>query len=322
MSYSFVFLPPVGEHARSLGAAVQAAISDIEIAYCSDRDQALAALPGARAAFGTLDTELLAAASDLEWLASPAAGPPKGYYFPELIASDITVTNIRGIYNDHISTHIMAFVLAFSRNMHRYFHDQFKGYWRKGGESSPSTYLPESTALIVGVGGIGAETARQCKNWGMTTIGVDPRVAEVPMGVDELHQPDALDRLLPQADFVIATAPQTPTTEGLFTAAKFEQMRNGAFFINIGRGSNVVLADLDQALREGRIAGAALDVFEVEPLPEGHPLWTAPNFLMTPHVAASGPYLEDRRRDLLVENCRRFARGEQLVNIVDKSNWF
>ena len=97
---------------------------------------------------------LLAAASDLEWLASPAAGPPKGYYFPELIASDITVTNIRGIYNDHISTHIMAFVLAFARGMHRYFRDQFEGHWRKGGEGSPSTYLPEATALSVGVGGI------------------------------------------------------------------------------------------------------------------------------------------------------------------------
>ena len=159
MSYKFVFLPPAGERARSLGAAIQAAVSGIEIAYGDDRDQALAALPGARAAFGTLDAELLAAASDLEWLASPAAGPPKGYYFPELIASDITVTNIRGIYNDHISTHIMAFVLAFARGMHRYFRDQFEGHWRKGGEGSPSTYLPESTALIVGVGGIAVTAA-------------------------------------------------------------------------------------------------------------------------------------------------------------------
>ena len=322
MSYKFVFLPPAGERARSLGATVQAAVPGIEITYCDNRDQALAALPGARVAFGTLDPGLLAAARDLEWLASPAAGPPKGYYFPELIASDVTVTNIRGIYNDHISTHIMAFVLAFSRGMHRYFRDQFDGHWRKGGESSPSTYLPESTALIIGVGGIGAETARQCKNWNMTTVGIDPRVEEPPTGVDELHRPDALNRLLPHADFVIATAPQTPDTEGLFTAAKFEQMRDSAFFINIGRGSNVALGDLNQALREGLIAGAALDVFEVEPLPDGHPLWTAPNFLMTPHVAASGPYLENRRRDLLVDNCQRFARGEQLVNIVDKANWF
>jgi phosphoglycerate dehydrogenase-like enzyme len=322
MSYKFVFLPPVSERTRTFSAPILAAVPDLEIVYCEHRQEALAALPGARACFGTLDAELLAAAADLQWLAAPAAGPAKGYYFPELIASDVAVTNFRGIFNDHISAHIMAFVLVLSRGMHRYFRDQFASTWRKGGEASPSTYLPESTALIIGVGGIGAETARQCKNWGMKTVGVDPRVASPPDGVDELHRPDALNSLLPTADFAILTAPQTPNTEGLFTSARFEQMKDSAYFINIGRGSNVKLLDLDQALREGQIAGAALDVFAEEPLPEGHPLWTAPNFLMTPHVAASGPYLEDRRRDLLVENCKRFAEGEELVNIVDKENWF
>jgi len=322
MSFKFVFLPPTSERTRDLAAPLEAAVPEIEIVYCETRADALAALPGAGACFGTLDPELLAAGSDLKWLAAPAAGPPKGYYFTELIASDIVVTNFRGIFNDHISAHIMAFVLTLSRGMHRYFRDHFAGTWRQGGESSPSTYLPESTALIIGIGGIGAETARQCKNWGMATIGLDPRVESSPTGVDELHHPDALDRVLPRADFVILTAPQTPNTEGLFTSAKFEQMKESAYFINIGRGSNVKLDDLDQALREGQIAGAALDVFEQEPLPEDHPLWTAPNFLMTPHVAASGPYLEQRRQDLLVENCRRFANGEELANIVDKEKWF
>ena len=99
-------------------------------------------------------------------------------------------------------------------------------------------------------------------------------------------------------------------------------MKETAFFINIGRGSNVALADLDQALRQGVIAGAALDVFETEPLPAEHPLWKAPNFLMTPHTAAAGPYLGQRRLDLMVENCRRFAAGDELVNVVDKANWF
>ena len=322
MSYKFVFLPPSGERTRAMAEAMTAAVADLEIVHCESRAEALSALGSARACFGTLDPELLAAAPRLEWLAAPAAGPAKGFYFPELIASDVVATNFRGIFNDHISAHIMAFVLVLSRGMHMYFRDQFEGHWRKGGESSPATYLPESTALIIGVGGIGAETARQCKNWGMKTVGIDPRVASTPAGVDELHRPDALDKLLPQADFVILTAPQTPNTEGLFTSAKFEQMQNSAYFINIGRGSNVSLADLDQALREGQIAGAALDVFETEPLPDGHPLWTAPNFLMTPHIAAAGPYLEDRRRDLLVANCQRLAKGEKLLNIVDKENWF
>ena len=317
-----MFLPPPNRRETLFAEAMRKAVPDVETVHCSTRQEALAALPGAAACFGTLDPELLTAGTSLKWLAAPAAGPPKGYYFDELIRSDVVVTNFRGIFNDHISTHIMAFILVFSREMHQYFRDQFKGRWREGGESRTSTYLPESTALIIGVGGIGGETARHCKHWGMCVIGVDPRVKTAPDGVDELHRPEDLDSLLTRADFVILTAPQTPSTEGLFNSAKFERMKECAFFVNIGRGSNVVLADLDRALREDQIAGAALDVFDEEPLPSGHPLWTAPNFLMTPHVAASGPHLDKRRVALMEENAKRFAEGRELVNIVDKANWF
>ncbi len=317
-----MFLPPPSRRENLFAEAMRKAVPNLEINHCSNRQEALAALPGADACFGTLDPELLTAGTNLKWLAAPAAGPPKGYYFNELIRSDVVVTNFRGIFNDHISTHIMAFILVFSREMHQYFRDQFEGRWQEGGESRTSTYLPESTALIIGVGGIGGETARHCKHWGMKVIGVDPRVTTAPDGVDELHRPEDLESLLPSADFVILTAPQTPSTEGLFNSAKFERMKQSAFFINIGRGSNVVLADLDRALRENQIAGAALDVFEEEPLPKEHPLWTAPNFLMTPHVAASGPHLHGRRVALMAKNAKRFADGEELVNIVDKANWF
>lgn len=322
MSFKFVFLTAANEQTRTYADAMAKVAPGLEVVYAAERSQQLVALAGARACFGTLDAELLAAAPQLEWLAAPAAGPPKGYYFAELIAGKVQVTNFRGIFNDHISAHIMAFVLCFARGMHQYFHDQYEGEWRKGGEMRPSAHLPEATALIVGIGGIGSATAVHCKHFGMRVIGVDPRVQAAPDGVDELKLPADLDALLPQADFVILTAPQTPSTEGLFTAAKFERMKETAFFINIGRGSNVALTDLDRALRDGGIAGAALDVFETEPLPAGHSLWTAPNFLMTPHTAAAGPYLGQRRLDLMVENCRRFAAGEELVNVVDKANWF
>lgn len=322
MSFKFVFLTAANEQTRAYAEAMTQVVPDMEVVYAAGRSEQLNALPGARACFGTLDAELLKAAPQLEWLAAPAAGPPKGYYFDELIASAVQVTNFRGIFNDHISAHIMAFVLCFARGMHQYFRDQFAGEWRKGGEMRPSAHLPEATALIVGIGGIGSATAVHCKHFGMRVLGVDPRVQAAPAGVDELHLPADLDALLPQADFVILTAPQTPSTEGLFTASKFALMKETAFFINIGRGSNVALTDLDQALRQGVIAGAALDVFETEPLPAEHPLWKAPNFLMTPHTAAAGPYLGQRRLDLMVENCRRFAAGDELVNVVDKANWF
>jgi phosphoglycerate dehydrogenase-like enzyme len=183
-------------------------------------------------------------------------------------------------------------------------------------------HLPESTALIVGVGGIGAETARVCAAFGMRVIGVDARREDVPAGVDELHRPEALDRLLPEADFVIMTVPHTPQTEGMMNAERFKLMKRSAFLINIGRGMTVRLDDLNQALRDGQIAGAGLDVFEIEPLPPDHPLWTAPNVLLTPHVAGQGPYLDDRRLEIIVDNARRFAAGRPLRNVVDKANWF
>ena len=137
-----------------------------------------------------------------------------------------------------------------------------------------------------------------------------------------MHGPAELDALLPRADFVIMTVPHTPATEGLMDRARLRRMKRTAFLINIGRGMTVRLDDLVAALQAGEIAGAGLDVFEIEPLPAGHPLWTAPNVLITPHTAGYGPYLDDRRLDILLDNCRRFASGEPLRNVVDKASWF
>ena len=138
-----------------------------------------------------------------------------------------------------------------------------------------------------------------------------------------LAAPTQLDERLGEADFVILTTPETPETIGLFNAARFARMRAGAYFINIGRGACVVTDDLVAALRTGQIAGAGLDVVSPEPLPAEHPLWTLPGVLLTPHVAIYGaPHQQERREALLLENCRRFARGEPLLNVVDKRQWF
>lgn len=323
MSYKFVFLPPVTDRHRDWAKSVATEVTGVNFVFAASREDAIAALADARAAYGTLDAELLAAAPRLQWLAAPAAGPRPGFYFPELVASDVIVTNQRGIFNDHISTHIMAFVLAFARGLQHLLPKQFAGVWSKGGETAVTTmFLPETTALIIGVGGIGGETARHLQHFGIHVIGIDPRVPEPPAGVHELYRPDALLEHIGRADFVIMTAPQTPATEGLMDAALLARMKDTAILINIGRGVNVKLDDLADALFAGTIGGAALDVFEIEPLPEGHRLWQAPNFLMTPHMAAAGPYLDDRRQQLLVENCRRLRDGEELQNVVDKNNWF
>ena len=286
------------------------------------KDQAEREITDADAAYGTLPDGVLEKAEKLRWLQAPAAAPPAGYYTEALIKHPVTVTNFRGIYNDHIAAHIMAFVLAFARGLQQYLPRQLVHTWTPKEEAARTVHLPEATALIVGVGGIGGEMARHCAGFGMRVIGVDARQETEPEGVAELHGPDALDDLLPRADFVIMTVPHTPETEGMMNAARLERMKRTAFLINIGRGMTVKLDDLVTALERGEIAGAGLDVFETEPLPADHPLWTAPGALLTPHVADTGPYLDERRFNVLLENCRRFAARKPLLNVVDKERWF
>jgi phosphoglycerate dehydrogenase-like enzyme len=216
----------------------------------------------------------------------------------------------------------MAFVLAFARGLHLYLPRQLERRWRPEPLDTAVVHLPEATALIVGVGGIGAEAARLAAAFGMRVIGVDARRREAPQGMAELHGAAALDSLLPRADFVILTVPHTPATEGFMNRARFQRMKRTAFFINIGRGMTTRLDDLVAALQAGEIAGAGLDVFEQEPLPAAHTLWTMPGVLITPHTAGFGPYLDDRRYEILLDNSRRFLRSEPLRNVVEKSSWF
>jgi phosphoglycerate dehydrogenase-like enzyme len=284
--------------------------------------EAEAAIASADAAFGTLPPALLAKARRLRWLQAPQAAPPAGYYYPELIAHGLTVTNFREIYNDHISAHILAFVLAFARGLHVFIPQQIRRVWAKPAEDQGVVPLPGSTALIVGLGGIGAETARLLAAFGVRVLAVDARRTDRPDCVAELHAAEALDLLLPQADFVILTVPHTPATEGFFDRARFRLMKRSAFFINIGRGMTTRLNDLVAALEAGEIAGAALDVYEQEPLPPEHPLWGMPNVLLTPHMAGYGPHLNERRFQIVQDNCRAFAEGRPLRNLVDKANWF
>jgi phosphoglycerate dehydrogenase-like enzyme len=321
-AFTLLMLPPQTALTRQWAARLQETVSGMKLIVADDVDAAASAIVTADAAFGTLPAELLAKAQRLRWLQAPQAAPPAGYYYPELVAHPLTVTNFREIYNDHISAHILAFVLAFARGLHIYIPQQLRRVWAKPTEDLGVVPLPGSTALIVGLGGIGAETARLLSAFGVRVLAVDARRTDKPEFVAEMHGPDALDQMLPQADFVILTVPHTPATEGFFNAAKFRLMKPSAFFINIGRGMTTKLNDLVAALKAGEITGAALDVYEQEPLPPEHPLWGMPNVLMTPHMAGYGPHLNERRFQIIQDNCRAFANGQTLRNVVDKSSWF
>jgi phosphoglycerate dehydrogenase-like enzyme len=310
---------PDSHIAETFPEKVKAAVPDCEVVLARTRAEALEHIPSCDAAFGRVDPELFARAHRLRWIACPQAGPHPSFYHPALVASEVVVTNVRGIFSDHISAHILAMVLAFARGLHLYLARQAQRRWEPG---APTVHLPESTAVILGVGGIGAETARLCAEFGITVIAVDPRVAWPPPGVKELLRPERLRDALPRGDFVIVTVPETPATRGLFGEREFARMRRGAYFINIGRGATVNLDALNTALRSGHLAGAGLDVFEQEPLPDDHPLWDAPGMILTPHVAAAGPYLDDRRTEVFLDNCVRFNAGRPLRNVVDKASWF
>ncbi len=317
MAFKLVICPP--NYQDDWPEKLREAIPDINVQLCPTVGEAMEVIGEADAAFGDIVPELLQRGTRLRWIACPQAGPQAGYYHQALIDSDVVVTNTREIYNDHISAHIMAFVLAFARGFQVYLPQQLQADWT---QDAPAVHLPDATAVIVGVGGIGAEAARLCSEFGMTVLGVDPRRTEALPGVAELHRPDALHSILPRGDFVIVTVPETPETQGMFGSVEFELMNQGAFFINIGRGSTVILDDLVEALSQGHLAGAGLDVFQMEPLPTDHPLWRMPGVLITPHVAGTGPYLQERRTELFIDNCRRFNDGLPLRNVVDKANWF
>jgi phosphoglycerate dehydrogenase-like enzyme len=322
-SFKFVMLPPQTDTTRAWAQRLAAEVPEARVVVAEDADTAAREIADAEAAYGHLGKDLLPKAANLRWLQAPFAAPPAGYYYPALIDHPVTVTNFREIYNDHIGAHILAFVLAFARGLHVFIPQQLRREWKKSSlETGDVVHLPESTALIVGLGGIGAEAARLLAAFGVTVLATDARRTAPTGGVAALHPPDALADLLPRADFVILTVPHTPATEGFFNRALFQRMKRTAFFINIGRGMTTRLDDLVAALHAGEIAGAALDVYEQEPLPRDHPLWTAPNVLLTPHMAGHGPYLDDRRFEIMADNCRAFATGRPLRNPVDKASWF
>jgi phosphoglycerate dehydrogenase-like enzyme len=319
---TLIMMPPQDDHSLEWAKRLSDALPNYRILTPKSNEEASDELPEAEAVYGWIPPELLPLARNLKWLQSPQAAPPPDFYYQELIDHPATVTNMRGIYNDHIAQHIMMYVLALGRGLPAYMDAQRERRWDKEAASGTYVDLTTATALIVGVGGIGQETARLCNAFGMRVIGVDARWEWDAPNI-ERHSPDELDELLPEADFVIVTVPHTPETEGMWNAERFRAMRSSGFFINIGRGMTTKLDDLVHALENGEIAGCGLDVFEIEPLPSDHKLWTLPNVILTPHIAVKDAgNIEERRFDVLLENARRFASGEPLRNVVEKSLWY
>ena len=317
----YVLLPPIDDAIRGWARRLKDALPELEVVVAEDDAGAARELIDADAAYGWVSPDVLPPVERLRLLQNPFAGPPPGYYYPELTDHPVTVSNPRGIYSDHIAQHILMFMLALSRGLPYWSAAQAEGRWDQQARKRGYVNLATSTVLIHGVGGIGAEAARLCAAFGARVIGVEPRPERETPG--EIVPPHELDQRLPDADFVVTTVPHTPETEGMWDSRRFRSMKDSAFFINIGRGMTAKLDDLVAALENGELAGAGLDVFETEPLPEGHPLWQMENVLITPHVAvAEAEDLPERRFELILDNARRLIDGREFVNVVDKAKWY
>lgn len=328
-----VISPPVS-NARL--EKICAAAAPMQVVNARDDDHAATEIVDADALFGYLTPRLLQAAKKLRWAQSPTASMEK-YLYAELVQSPVLVSNMRGIFSDVIADHVFGFILCFAKNFHIYMRQQMRAEWHMlgrdpgelpgyggPGEVHPSDCaaitLADCTLAVIGLGGIGAETARRGLAFGMRVLAVDPRAEKAPDDVT-LYRPEQLREVLGQSDFVVIAAPHTPETFKLFNRERIGWMKRSAYLINIGRGVIVDLADLTAALQAGEIAGAGLDVFETEPLPKEHPLWRMENVIITPHCAAASPRVPERHLETLLDNLRRFVAGQSLLNVVDKRMW-
>ena len=297
---------------------IRSQVPDVLLVNVANEEQALEEISDADAFYGNLSTKIFEKANRLRWIQAPVAGL-ENFVFPALAKSNVVLTNMAGIYSDVISDHALTYLLMFARGFHIYRYQQVEHLWQKG---VPVRHLAECTLGVVGLGGIGAELARKGKALGLKVLGVEARDIGVPEGVDELFDPNGLDSVLRRSDFLVLCIPHTPDTVGLIGKRELSLMPSSAYLINIGRGVLLRLEALVEALKQGEIAGAGLDVFETEPLPAKHPLWEMQNVIITPHSAAASGHIRGRHLNVLTENLKRFSLGFGLQNEVDKKRWF
>lgn len=266
-----------------------------------------------------------AVAAKLRWLHAPSAAVHQ-LLFPESINSDVVITNSREVHGPVVAEHVLALIFALAKKIPLAALMQEKRIWGQEAIWNDGYHLCEiggATLGLIGVGSIGSRVAQMASALGMRVIAVREHVEKGrPDGVEEVFPPSALDDLLSQSDFVVLAAPLLGATERLMNAQRFARMKREAYLINVGRGPQVDDIALEQALRTGQIAGAALDVFEQEPLPSGSPLWAVPNLLITPHTAGLTEKLWHRHYELFSENLRRYLAGEPLQYIVDKQKGY
>ena len=298
---------------------IKAVSSDIDLLDLPSEGEVLEAMPDVDVVFGTLTPAMLERARRLRWVQATSAGVDS-VLFPQFVESDVVLTSAKGIVGVHLADHAMALLLALTRGIATAIRNP---RWdQRMPIRDVSWELEGLTMGIVGLGGTGRDLAVRAHAFGMRIVAVDPQSVEVPPQVEACKGMEAFDNLLEESDVVAVCAPLTPETEGMFDESAFARMRSHALLINVTRGKIVDEAALLNALSNGVIGGAGLDVTPQEPLPEDHPLWRMSNVVVTPHTAGGSPVRGDRIVDLFCENLRRLLDGDALSSVIDKSKGY
>lgn len=264
--------------------------------------------------FGTPNPAQFAAAVNLRWLQLPTAGADRYVAMLDGLGREIALTTAVGAYGIPIAEHLFAMLLALIRRLPLYLSNQSARRWER---APMQEELYGKTALIIGYGDIGRAFAARARGFGLRLTAIRRRVGPTPPELDILRSPANLEEMLSAADVAVNCLPLTPATRGLLDRARLACLRPGAYFLNVGRGATVDEQALAEMLRDGRLAGAGLDVFAEEPLPAASPLWDLPNVIITPHVAGLTDYNLPRIAAIFAANLRAYREGGSLRNRVD-----
>ena len=310
-------------HAFAMGEKEFSLLKDaepsLEIQLLDAKNVTGSQLRDADVIFGWPSKEHLRLAEKLKWLHTPSAGIDM-YTDRSLFANgNVIVTRSKDVFNIQIAEHVIMLFLALSRDLLTSMKSTFEGKWVR---ITSQKELSGSTVLIVGAGAIGGELARQLQGFGCKVVGIKRDPSVKPPYFDEVYADSGMDAHLPEADYIALCLPRTPDTQGMFDYRRFSLMKPTAIIANIGRGDAIVSEDIDRALREGLIGGAGLDVTEPEPLPEGHPLWGAPNTIITSHTSGFSVNADRRRFEVFYDLWKRFVASQPMHSAVDFSKGY
>jgi phosphoglycerate dehydrogenase-like enzyme len=290
----------------------------MQIVTVSTPEELAAEIVDADVLYGFPTADLLQRGKALRWIQSPSAGVNYLQHLAELVENDIVLTNTRGAHGPSIGEHTFALLFALTRHIPESIQAQRDHYWARPELYRTSREMRGLTMGIVGFGAIGRAVAQRAKGFDMEILAVDPHPDPGAPFVADTWGMERLPDLLAQSDVVVVAAPLTAESYHVLDAAALAKMKPDAYLIVVSRGGIVDEDALADALEAGKLAGAGLDVTEVEPLPADSRLWDAPNIVITPHTAGDSSEKERRCVEILRENLVRFAHGETLMNLVDK----